>query len=129
MGQENARGVSTVQLIDSKCWYISEQQEKELTLQFGPIYLEVYFEEKEKMPVDKKEKIKNGNDVDIYSDAFLVVLPFDKEVLLKSAKKTLADFYHDSLDTKQLIIAPYVEGMMHTRLLNRECERIKVFDT
>ena len=54
MGQENARGVSTVQLIDSKCWYISEQQEKELTLQFGPIYLEVYFEEKEKMPVDKK---------------------------------------------------------------------------
>ena len=58
MGQENARGVSTVQLIDSKCWYISEQQEKELTLQFGPIYLEVYFEEKEKMPVDKKEKME-----------------------------------------------------------------------
>ena len=57
-----------------------------------------------------------------------MVLPFDKEVLLKSAKKTLADFYHDSLDTKQLIIAPYVEGMMHTRLLNRECERIKVFE-
>ena len=35
------------------------------------------------------KKKKNGNDVDIYSDAFLVVLPFDKEVLLKSAKKTL----------------------------------------
>ena len=62
MGQENARGVSTVQLIDSKCWYVSEQQEKELTLQFGPIYLEVYFERLKKKKrcrsIKKKKKWK-----------------------------------------------------------------------